>query len=264
MRLEGKVVVITGASMGIGEALAKAFASEGATVVLCSRDVTRAEAARARIGHEAKTEAIALDVTSRAEIDSAVLRVLSKYPRIDVWVNNAGLGMYDAIELLDVNSARKLFDTNYFGALECMQAVIPVMRKQGSGTIINISSIAGHIGAPYSGAYCATKHALNAISNAARVELKGTGVHILTVCPGMIATEFSANVLKGKDPRRIAGAAKIGVSAQEVADATLDAYLRGKREIFVPAKDKVAVWLYRLMPEYIEKKIVERLKPVPQ
>jgi short-subunit dehydrogenase len=264
MRLDGKVVVITGGSMGIGEAIAKVFVLADASVAICSRDLARAEAARIRIGHTERTLAIALDVTSGTQIDSAVKAVMEKYGRIDVWVNNAGLGMYDSIELLDVRSARKLFDTNYFGALECMQAVIPVMRRQHGGTIVNISSIAGHIGAPYSGAYCATKHALNAISNAARVELKGSGVHILTVCPGMIATEFSANVLRGRDPRRIGGNAKIGITADEVAAATLDAYMKGKREIFVPAKDKAAVWLYRWMPEVVEKKIVAMLKPVAQ
>ena len=264
MRLDSKVVVVTGASMGIGEAIAKAFASEGATVVLCSRDAARAEAARERVGTRERTSSLALDVTSRNQIESAVANVIAKYGRIDVWVNNAGLGMYDSIELLNVESARKLFDTNYFGALECMQAVIPVMKRQKSGTIINISSIAGHIGAPYSGAYCATKHALNAISNAARVELKGSGVEILTVCPGMISTDFSSNVLKGKDPRRIGGSAKIGITAEQVAAATLDGYLKGKREIFVPKKDKTAVWLYRLMPEVVEKKIVSMLKPVAQ
>jgi len=264
MRLDGKVVVVTGASMGIGEAIAAAFAHDGATVILCSRDVSRAESARSRIGHAERTSAIALDVTSRAQVDAAVQQISAKHERIDVWVNNAGQGLYDAIELLDVASARAIFDTNYFGALDCMQAVIPVMRKQKGGTIINISSIAGHISAPYSGAYCATKHALNAVSNAARAELKGSGVHILTVCPGMIATDFSANVKKGKDPRRIAGNAKVGISAGEVARATLDAYLAGKREIVVPKKDKVAIWLYRLMPEFVEKKILERLKPVAQ
>lgn len=264
MQLDGKVVVVTGASMGIGEAIAKRFAEDGATVVMCSRDVSRAEAARSRVGHTERTSPLALDVTSRSQIQAAVQDVISRFGRIDVWVNNAGQGMYDAVELLDVASARAIFDTNYFGALECMQAVIPVMRKQKSGTIINISSIAGHIGAPYSGAYCATKHALNAISNAARAELKGSGVHILTVCPGMIATDFSANVKKGKDPRRIAGNAKVGITADEVAAETVKAYKAGKREIVVPAKDKVAIWLYRLMPEFIEKKIMERLKPVAQ
>jgi short-subunit dehydrogenase len=250
--------------MGIGEAIAKAFANEGAKVILCSRDASRAEAARSRIGNTERTSAIALDVTSRPQIDAAVQQIVAQHGRIDAWVNNAGQGMYDAIEFVDTKSARAIFDTNYFGALDCMQAVIPVMRKQASGTIINISSIAGHIGAPYSGAYCATKHALNAISNAARAELKGSGVHILTVCPGMISTDFSTNVLKGKDPRRVGGGAKIGITADQVAAQTLDAYLKGKREIVVPGKDKIAIWLYRLMPEFVEKKIVGMLKPVPQ
>src|SRR5207237_2074256 len=101
-------------------------------------------------------------------------------------INNAGFGMQDSVAQMEMAQCRMLFDTNLFGAIECMQLVAPVMKRQGSGTIINISSIAGHIPVPFMAAYAASKHALNAIGKAARMELAGSGVHVMTVCPGYI------------------------------------------------------------------------------
>src|SRR5271165_6673940 len=148
MELEGEVVVVTGASMGIGEAIAKVFAEAGASVVLLSRDSARAEAARVRIGCLDRTAAMSCDVRNSEEIDRVLALTLHHFKRVDVWVNNAGHG---------------LLETNFFGAMSAMQAVIPVMRQQGGGTIINISSVAGHIPLPFNASYSATKFALNAI-----------------------------------------------------------------------------------------------------
>ncbi|HMH06610.1 MAG TPA: SDR family oxidoreductase, partial [Terriglobales bacterium] len=143
--LSGRVVVVTGASMGIGEAMARLFAEHGATVVMLSRDAGRAEAARARIGHTARTLALSCDVRNREEIDRVVSLTLHHYQRIDVWVNNAGHGLMDSVANVDMAALRETFDTNFFGTVACMQAALPVMKRQGSGTIINISSVAGHI-----------------------------------------------------------------------------------------------------------------------
>src|ERR1700693_4665606 len=181
MELLRKVVVVTGASMGIGEAIARAWADQGASVVLLSRDAGRAEAARARIAHPERTLALACDVRHREEIDRVVALTLEHYGSIDIWVNNAGHGLLDSVAEVDMALCRETFDTNFFGALMAMQAVVPVMRRAGSGAIINISSVAGHIALPYPAGYSATKFALNAISQAARVELMGAGIHVMTV-----------------------------------------------------------------------------------
>src|SRR5580700_5171876 len=149
MELAGKVVVITGASMGIGEALAKILAAHEARVVLLSRDAGRVEAARGRVGHAERTLAMACDVRHREEIDRAVGLTLHHFQRIDVWINNAGHGILDSVANLDMAACRETFETNFFGAVEAMQAVIPVMKQQGSGSIINISSVAGHIPIPF-------------------------------------------------------------------------------------------------------------------
>src|SRR5947209_9205007 len=183
MELTGKVVVVTGASMGIGEEIARLFADHGAGVVLLSRDAGRVEAARARIGPAERTLAMSCDIRHREEIDRALGLTMHHFQRVDVWVNNAGRGLLDSVAQMEMASFRDMFETNFFGAVAAMQAVIPVMRQQGGGTIINISSVAGHIPLPFHAGYSATKFALNALGKAARAELKESGIHVLTVCP---------------------------------------------------------------------------------
>src|SRR3954469_14564273 len=224
MRLAGKVAVITGASMGIGEAIAKVFVEEGARVVLSSRDEARIEAARVRIGHTDQTLGIFCDVRNREDMDRLLSLTLHNFGRLDIWVNNAGYGLSDSVDQMDMNACRTMFDTNLFGAINGMQVVTPVFVKQRFGTIINISSVAGHIPVPYKAAYSATKFALNAISKAARIELKDTGVNVLTVCPGYIATNFSKNVVRGQVHRRLGGPVRKGPTPDLIARATLDGY----------------------------------------
>src|SRR5580700_2381816 len=176
INISEKVVVVTGASMGIGEAIAKLFADEGARVVLLSRDAVRAEAARSRIGHAESTLALSCDVRNREEIDRVVGLTLHHFQRIDVWINNAGHGLMDTVAHVDMTAARETFDTNFFGTVACMQAALAVMKQQGSGAIINISSVAGHIPLPFHAVYSATKFAMNAIGKAARIELMSSGI----------------------------------------------------------------------------------------
>jgi len=252
MELSGKVVVVTGASMGIGEAIAKAFADHGASVVLLSRDANRAEAARGRVGHNERTLALSCDVRNREEIDRVVSLTLHHFDRVDVWVNNAGHGLFDSVSGLEMVACRDTFDTNFFGTVAAMQAVIPVMKQQGSGTIINISSVAGHIPLPFHAVYSATKFATNAFGKAARVELESAGIHVLTVCPGYVRTDFSANALRGKEERTVRPSSLKGISAERVARATLNGYRKQKREVIVPWTMHPVIKLYQLFPGFIE------------
>src|SRR6202051_2304190 len=221
MELAGKVAVITGASMGIGEAIAKIFTDNGASVVLLSRDAGRLEAARSRIGHSDRTLALACDVRHREEIDRAIGLTLHHFKKIDVWVNNAGHGLLDSVAQMEMAAFREVFETNFFGAVAAMQAVIPVMREQGGGTIINISSVAGHIPLPFHAAYSATKFALNAMGKAAAVELKKDRIHVLTVCPGYVRTAFSDNVVRGKELKRVRPASVKGITAERGGQGTV-------------------------------------------
>jgi len=250
MELAGKIVVVTGASMGIGEAIAKSFVEHGASVVMLSRDASRIDGARGRVGHGERTLAMACDVRHREDVDRVIGLTLHHFRRIDVWVNNAGHGMLDSVARMEMAACREMFDTNFFGAVGAMQPVIPVMRQQGTGTIINISSVAGHIPIPFHAAYSATKFALNAIGKAAGVELKKEGIHVLTVCPGRVRTPFSENAVHGNEVKRV-GSGR-GISPERVARATLRGYLAQKREVIVPWTMHVPVKIYQLFPGLVE------------
>jgi short-subunit dehydrogenase len=252
MPLQGKVVVVTGASMGIGEAIAKIFADEGASVVLLSRDASRAEAARTSIGHAERTIALACDVRHVEEIDRVIALTLHHFQRIDVWINNAGHGLLDSVSQLDMAACHDLFETNFFAAVTGMQAAIRVMQRQGGGAIINISSIAGHIPLPFHAAYSATKFALNAIGKGARVELEDNGIHVLSVCPGYVQTAFRQNAVRGTELKQVRPTSVRGVSPERVARATLNGYLKQKREVIVPWTMHIPVKLYQLFPGLVE------------
>jgi short-subunit dehydrogenase len=238
--------------MGIGEAIARSFADGGASVVLLSRDVARAEAARARIGHTERTLALACDVRHREEIDRVVALTLHHLQRIDVWVNNAGHGILDSVAEVNMAACRETFDTNFFGALEAMQAVIPIMKQQGGGAIINISSVAGHIPLPYHAMYSATKFALNAMGKGARVELRKRNINVLTVCPGYVRTDFGENAYKGSHAQQIRPNQVRGISAERVAQAVMAGYLKGKQEVVVPWTMHFAIKFYQLFPGLVE------------
>jgi short-subunit dehydrogenase len=252
LKLSGKVAVITGASMGIGEAIAKEFVEQGGQVVLLSRDSGRLEAARARIGHVDQTLALACDVRHREEIDRVIGLILHHFQHIDIWVNNAGHGILDGVASVNMADCRETFETNFFGTVEGMKAVIPVMKQQGAGSIINVSSVAGHIPIPFHGVYSATKFAMNAIGKAARMELAESGINVLTVCPGYVQTEFAANALRGVEAKRVRPKSAHGISPERVARAVLKGYLKKKREVIVPWSMIPVVKLYQLFPGLVE------------
>jgi len=153
---------------------------------------------------------------------------------------------------MDMAACREMFDTNFFGSVAAMQAVVPVMRQQGGGTIINISSVAGHIPVAFHAAYSATKFALNAIGKGAGMELKKDGIHVLTVCPGYVRTAFGENALRGEELKRVRPASVKGITAERVARATLRGYLKRKREVIVPWSMYVPQKIYQLFPAVVE------------
>ena len=177
---------------------------------------------------------------------------MSRFGRIDVWVNNAGHGILDSVAQVNMTLARDTFDTNFFGALAAMQAVIPILQKQAAGAIINISSVAGHIPVPFLALYSATKFALNAVGKAARVELKSAGIHVMTVCPGYVRTAFGANALKGREQKQVRPGSVRGITAERVARAVLRGYEKNKREVIVPWTMHPMVKLYQLFPGLVE------------
>jgi uncharacterized protein len=264
MKLQNKVAIVTGASMGIGEEIAKLFLAEGAKLVLCARDLARQREAQRRSGGGDNVISVGCDVSQRSQVDAMVQTALKKFGRIDILINNAGFGLNDSVAELDMAQARRLFDTNLFGAMECMQAVIPVMRGQGGGDIVNISSVSGHIATPYSSVYAASKHALNAVGFAARMELKRHNINVLTVCPGYIATDFIKNMVKKEGAQRPGGSVKYAVTPDVVARATLRGMLKRKRHIFTPRFYGLPVKIYENFPGVIERMVRRSMRPTSQ
>ena len=179
-----KVVLITGASSGIGKSIAEFLLSKEMIVYGTSRNPAKVK--------ETKMYMLALDVTDVNSINDAISSIISKEGKLDVLVNNAGMGITGPIEDTPTEEMRKVFDTNFFGAIDVMKSVLPQMRKQKSGLIINITSIAGYMGLPFRGMYSATKGALELVTEAVRMETKEFGIHITNVAPGDFATNIAA------------------------------------------------------------------------
>jgi NAD(P)-dependent dehydrogenase (short-subunit alcohol dehydrogenase family) len=199
--LTGQVVIITGASSGIGEATARRLSHAGAHVVISARRQDRLDAlARELDPTGAHTLAVAGDVTSEADRKRLVDATLAKFGRIDALVNNAGYGTRGPVELVPVELIRKNYETNVFSLIALTQLVLPGMRAQGGGAIVNIGSVAGRIARPLSSIYDSTKHALEALTDGLRGELRPFGVRVTLIRPGFILTEFVDVANQVSDP----------------------------------------------------------------
>jgi len=198
--LSGRVVIVTGASSGIGEATARRLARAGAKLVLTARRLDRLQAlARELDPSGTAVLPVAGDITSDADRRRWVAEALGKFGRIDVLVNNAGYGTRGALEMVPVDAIRRNFETNVFSLIELTRLVVPAMRERGSGRIVNIGSVAGRIARPLSSVYDSTKHALEALTDGLRGELAPFGVRVALIRPGFIATEFIAAADKASD-----------------------------------------------------------------
>jgi short-subunit dehydrogenase len=243
-RLAGKVVLITGASMGIGKALAHAFAAEGARIAVAARSLDKLEA----LSDSLPTESIALrtDISQPAAASRMIQTTVEHFKHLDILINNAGVGMIGAMENLIPPDVEKLLATNFLGPLCAIQAAIPVMRSQGGGQIINIGSVASLLPIPGIGIYSGTKFALRALSDALRLELKNDGIHVLLVCPGRVENDFSKNAFRSANHRSFSSIR--GINNERVARRVVSAAIRRKRMIVVPAYLRVLVCLRALAP----------------
>ena len=180
-----KVVLITGGSSGIGKSIGEFLHHKGYLVYGTSRNPERIT--------NSVFPLIALDVRDKVSIQKAVAEIISKTGKLDIVINNAGVGITGPIEEIPTEEIKSNFETNLFGPIEVMKAVLPQMREQKSGLIINITSIAGYMGLPYRGIYSASKGALELITETLRMEVKSFGIHISNVAPGDFATNIAAS-----------------------------------------------------------------------
>ncbi|MCP3164209.1 SDR family oxidoreductase [Myxococcus qinghaiensis] len=237
-----KVIVITGASGGIGAELARVAGARGAKLVLAARRQAELEVVANRSGRDSL--AVVTDVTSRAQVERLRDAALKRFGHIDVWVNNAGRGITRSVAELTDEDLESMWHANVHSALYGMQAVLPHFQARNAGQILNISSTLGRLPVvPHRSAYSAAKHALNALSACLRQELRQThpGISVTVVMPGVVATEFGSNALGGgPDSRALPGAQPV----EEAVEVILDAIAHPRPEVFTKASTHAEVERY--------------------
>jgi short-subunit dehydrogenase len=247
MRIEGKVVLITGASEGIGAACAAEFRGRGGRLSLTARSLERLQA----IGG-ADALITAGDITTEDGRRMVVNRTLERFGAIDILINNAGMGMYAPSWRSPMSDVRRMFELNLFAPLGMAQLVVPHMRQRRSGSIVNVGSIAGKVTLPWFTLYSASKYALGSWTDGLRMELKPDGIHCITVCPGYVQTDFQKHVLAGRPPEKVLKGKRFAITAAQCARAIARGVERDARTVVTPASGWLFILAERLLPSLVD------------
>jgi len=251
--LKDKVLIITGASTGIGEALAKEGIKQGARVAVCARNMDKLKAAFAGTNDEQLLTFVA-DVSKEEDCKAFVEAVMAKWGRADVLINNAGISMRALFEEAELKVIKELMNINFWGAVYCTKYALPSILKN-KGTIVGISSIAGYRGLPARSGYSASKFAMQGFLEALRTELLHTGVNVMWVSPGFTASNIrntarnAAGNVQGESPM---DEGKL-MSAEECAGIILGGIGQRKRSIVMTRQGKLTVWMNKLFPGLADK-----------
>jgi NAD(P)-dependent dehydrogenase (short-subunit alcohol dehydrogenase family) len=236
MEIQDKIAIITGASSGIGAATARELAHRGAAVVLAARRAEQIDALTSEIEQQGgRALAVPTDVRQRAEIDRLVQATLDTFGRIDILINNAGIGAGKPLLSVDDATLQQVVDVNLLAPARCVQAVAPHMRKQGSGVIVNIGSVAGELGTL--GPYSATKFGLRGLNDTLRRELRNDNIDVILIAPGFIRTSMTEGIKRVPMP-----------GPEVVARTVAQAIQRPRRKIFVPRYYALFAYIAKLMP----------------
>jgi short-subunit dehydrogenase len=254
MKIAGKRVLITGASSGIGSALAAVLAGRGAVLALTSRrtDALQKVAAKLSLTFPGAPSPLIVpcDVSDRGSVRDLITSCVDHLGSIDILINNAGVCVYGNTERVALEDFHTVMDVNYFGSLHCMLKVVPYMKKQGEGLIVNIASVAAVHGVPYLGAYSASKAALVALGQSLRTELSEYGIKIMNVYPGYTQTDMFTNEKK-------VGSAHRPLSpytpAPKVAEAIVRAIEHGLQDVILTLEGKALTVVQGLFPSFVEK-----------
>ena len=249
MSFQGKVVWITGASSGIGEALAVAWSREGARVILSARSEAELERVRALCDEPSRHVVRPLDVTDM----EAIRRAAADVGPVDILVPSAGVSQRSLAAETDLATDRAIMEINYFGTIALTKAVLPSMLERGAGHLVPISSVIGYVGIPLRSAYAASKHALHGFFNALRAETQGQGIRVTVVCPGYIRTKVSENALRGDGTAygKLDETHAKAMRPEDAAPVILRGVAAGRREVHVGGKEIWAIPLQRHFPRLV-------------
>lgn len=248
MDFKNKIVLITGASSGIGRATANIFAKKGASIILVARRKEKLDQVAIDLKKfNVSTLVCECDVSDKSQVKKMSEKVLEKYESIDILVNNAGFAIYGSFSNLTTEEIESQMKTNYFGMIYCIKNFLPSMVKKKSGHIVNVASVAGSFGLPGIASYCASKFAMLGFSEGLKHELKGTGVGLTVVSPIMVRTNFFDHKSFEKMPKY----SPTSLSAETVAKAILRAANSPRLEIIVPSVVRIAVWIKNTFPYLI-------------
>ncbi|HVG24697.1 MAG TPA: SDR family oxidoreductase [Thermoanaerobaculia bacterium] len=251
-----KTVWITGASSGIGEALAVAWSREGARVILSARNEAELERVRARCDEPSRHVVMPLDV---ADMD-AIGRAARAAGDVDILVPSAGVSQRSLAIETDLATDRAIMEVNYFGTIAVTKAVLPRMLARGSGHLVPISSVIGYVGVPLRSAYAASKHALHGFFDALRAETHQHGIRVTIVCPGYVRTKVSENALRGDGSAygKLDETHAKAMLPEQAAAAIVKGVAAGRREVHVGGKEVHAIRLQRHLPGLVAR--VTRMK----
>jgi len=254
MEIRDKVVLITGASEGIGAACISAFRSRGARLVVTARS-------REKLERLAKPSdlVIAADLQNAADRTALIESTIAQRGRIDVLVNNAGVGLYSSAYQCGDTELRWLFEVNFFAPLHLAQLAASYMRQQRSGCIVNVSSFAGKVTLPWMTLYSASKYAICSLTDGLRMELMPFGIRVMAVCPVYVRTDFQSHALKGgRPPARVATLRRLGISPERCASAIVRGVERNARTMVIPRWGWLFVAAARLFPRAVDLALARR------
>lgn len=263
--MENKVVIITGASSGIGEACAKEFAKQGSNVVLAARSIDKLKQVATEIEKlGVGVLSVQCDVSIKEDCEKLVNETITKFNRIDVLINNAGISMRALFNDMDVDVLEKVMAINFFGAVYCTKFALPYILKN-KGSVVGVSSIAGYVGLPARTGYSASKYAMQGFLDALRTENLKTGLHVMVACPGFTASNIRNTALsadgsaQGESPR---DEGKM-MTAEEVAIEIVNGVKKRKRTLVLTGEGKLAVFLSKLFPKFVEKQVYNKIAKEP-
>ena len=248
-----KVIIVTGASSGIGRATAQALAPERARLVLVARRQDRLASLEEEIRRAGSiAAAMPLDLRHRDQVETMIRSTHDRFGRVDVLINNAGFGFWGTVEDTPESLVREIFDLNFEAPFIACQLVIPIMRAQGGGHIINVSSVAGRRGLPLSGIYCATKFALQGISESLRLEVKGSGIAVSIINPAATQAEFGEHIRYGKVRTKFKPTGHVQ-PAEEVAAAIVKCIKAPRLEVYPYKRSRLVAWASALGPGIMDR-----------